>query len=305
MGKNQGLCECFLAVKRSKNTKEAYRKDLEDFSRTIKPQSSVETSIAEFIKLNREQAVTAVYHYKTVLIERGLAEATINRRLSTLRSLVTFANGVGACEWSLESIRGEKVVAYRDTSGISVDKVLEMLQVPDRTTLAGKRDYAILRLLWDNALRRGEIVKTQIGEFDYEAATLFIQGKGKGTQKEKISLSHKTAQAIMEWLNARKETNLNQPLFIALNPSYRGRRLTGNSIALIVKKTAAKVGIKKKMSPHRMRHSAITAALEATNGNVVMVQKLSRHTRVETLLVYNDNRVNEQKHVTEILSGMC
>ncbi|MHB1166998.1 MAG: tyrosine-type recombinase/integrase [Carboxydocellales bacterium] len=257
-----------------------------------------------FLNSDRYQAAVMVYQYKANLLERGLKEATVNRRLAAIRSLVSYAYGIGACDWNLANVRGEKVETYRDTSDIPIKKVAAMLNIPDRSTLKGKRDYSILRLLWDNALRRGEITKTNIEDFDSEAQTLLILGKGKGKQKEKISLSTKTSQAIQEWLNARNETNPKAPLFISIDRAHKEHRLSGEAVALIVKTKEITAGITKKMSPHRLRHSSITAALEATNGNVVMVQKLSRHVKVETLLIYNDQRTNLQKQVTELLSSI-
>jgi integrase/recombinase XerC len=63
-------------------------------------------------------------------------------------------------------------------------------------------------------------------------------------------------------------------------------------------------GIKKQMSPHRIRHSAITAALDATDGDVRKVQKLSRHKNLSTLMVYDDNRGRDQRDVTDLLDSM-
>ena len=58
------------------------------------------------------------------------------------------------------------------------------------------------------------------------------------------------------------------------------------------------------MSPHRIRHSGITEALEVTGGDVRAVQKLSRHAKLETLMVYDDARTNDQQKVTELLAAM-
>ncbi|MEG4585383.1 hypothetical protein QUA54_09220 [Microcoleus sp. MOSTC5] len=58
------------------------------------------------------------------------------------------------------------------------------------------------------------------------------------------------------------------------------------------------------MFPHRIRHSVITAALDATDGNVRKVQKLSRHKNLNTLMIYDDNRGRDQQDVTELLDGM-
>jgi integrase/recombinase XerC len=72
----------------------------------------------------------------------------------------------------------------------------------------------------------------------------------------------------------------------------------------MVKRTAEKVGISRNFSPHRIRHSSITAVLEATNGSVLIAKGLSRHSKLETLMIYNDNRVNYQQQATETLSAM-
>jgi integrase/recombinase XerC len=66
-------------------------------------------------------------------------------------------------------------------------------------------------------------------------------------------------------------------LFTALDFASAGHRLTGDGIRKIVVRHSESAGIKKQMSPHRIRHRAITAALDATDGNVRKVQKLSRY----------------------------
>lgn len=60
---------------------------------------------------------------------------------------------------------------YRDTAGISRELYRKVLAMPERGEFKGKRDYALLRLLWDNVLRRGEVAKANIGDFDAEAKT--------------------------------------------------------------------------------------------------------------------------------------
>ena len=72
----------------------------------------------------------------------------------------------------------------------------------------------------------------------------------------------------------------------------------------MVDATAVAAGITKKLSPHRIRHSGITAALDATGGDVRRVQKLSPHAKLDTLMIYDDNRTNHQRDLTELLSGM-
>ena len=155
-----------------------------------------------------------------------------------------------------------------------------------------------------NALRREEISQTNISDFDVDRKTLSILGKGRGTEIEVISLSPKTAIAIEQWLTARGTAEGNAPLFIAIDNASYGRRLSGNGIYTIVDRLCKKAGISKKMSPHRIRHSSITAALDATDGNIRKVQKLSRHANINTLMTYDDNRVNYQEEISQILDDL-
>ena len=293
-----------LADKRSHETRRAYAKDLKDFFISIASSEPRPSLIRQFLELERFTAIGLVLQYKAELISRGLKEATLNRRLASIKSLVRYAQKVGKCAWSLEEVTGEKIRQYRDTTGVSTDSFKSMLAIPDRTTLKGKRDYAIIRLLWENVLRRGEVSKINIEDFDSEAKTVAISGKGRGTQLERVSLSGATVAAIEIWLSDRASYSPSDPLFVTLDNASRGHRLSGTAIYNLVREAAAAAGIKKIISPHRIRHSGITAALDATNGNVREVKKLSRHALIQTVLLYDDNRVNDQKKITELLSGM-
>ena len=303
-----------LADKRSPNTRRAYKKDLTDFFKVVantdKPSRDL---VLEFLHLEQAQAVQLVLSYKGKLISKGLKEATINRRLAAIKSLTAMGRRIGVCNYTLGDVKGEKVRAYRDTSGVDRDTFVKVLSIPDRlkdvtfsqrSKIKGIRDYVLLRLLWGNALRRGEISLTNINDFDPENNTLSILGKGRGTEREVVSLSPKTAIAISEWLVARGKAEGNAPLFIAIDNASYGRRLSGNGIYTIVDKLCKKAGISKKMSPHRIRHSSITAALDATDGNIRKVQKLSRHADINTLMTYDDNRTNYQEEMSQLLDDL-
>jgi len=202
------------------------------------------------------------------------------------------------------------VQSYRDTRGVSVDAVRAMLGRCNLSTLKGLRDYALLRLLWDNALRRAEVSRLNVGDFDAEARRLAILGKGKGTQKVWIDLSERTAAAICAWLEARERGNSEsvtqtEALFVAVDNASAGARLSTTGIYKLVANYAQQAGIERTVSPHRIRHSSITAALEVTNGDVVAVQRLSRHSKVETVMIYNDNRLAQQAKVTNLLAELA
>jgi len=299
-----------LADKRSESTRYAYEKDINDFLKTMTGKPACPDSVLEFLHLEERLAVAVVLKYKAKLIngegrKAPLSEATVNRRLAAIRSLVEMGRKLGVCHYSLEDIKGEKVAQYRDTTGVDRATFERVLQQCDRTTPSGKRDYALLRLLWGNALRRNEVSQLNVRDFDPASKTLRILGKGRGTQSEVVDLGTATVVAIADWLEVKPvragETN---PLFTALDLANPGHRLTGDGIRKIVVRHSKNAGIKKQMSPHRIRHSAITAALDATDGNVRKVQKLSRHRKLDTLMIYDDNRGRDQQDVTEMLDSM-
>ncbi|MDJ0718155.1 MAG: tyrosine-type recombinase/integrase [Prochloraceae cyanobacterium] len=303
---SRDILDELLRDKKSPNTRRTYAKSIADFFRAITNDPKIVPSVAlirEFLSLNHYNATALVLKYKSILVERNLSPASINLRLSAIKSLVRYAKKIGKCSFTLEEIESIKVVPYRDTTGVSTEVFLRIIKAIDTTTLKGKRDYAIFRLLWDNALRRNEISLADLKDFDEIEGKLWIWGKGK-IQLEAVDLSEVTIEAICDWLKMRGNVSELLPLFCTLDRATRGHRLSGNAIYNIVRKTAERAGVKKVLSPHRVRHSSITAALDATRGNARAVQKLSRHADFNTLIRYDDNRRQHQKEVTNILADL-
>jgi integrase/recombinase XerC len=292
-----------LAEKRSESTREAYDKDIRHFYSTMFGVESSAEYVVRFLALSQAQAFEYVMRYKGGMIKRKLSEATVNRRLSALRALTHKGRLLGVCNYTLEDIKGETVVKYRDTTGITPSEFKQILYTCDPTTAKGVRDYAILRLLWDLALRRGEVAALTMGDFDRRSCKLLVLGKGRGSQKEKLDLSPKTVDALSLWLSFRGLASTRDALFVALDLNTSGHPLTDNGIAKMVRTRAKKANIDKLLSPHRIRHSAITAALDAGQ-TVREVQKLSRHSKLETLMIYDDNRQQHQLQVSNVLADL-
>jgi len=292
-----------LAEKRSPNTRLAYEKDVRLFFQWAATSEPTPELVLEFLHLEQSDALALVLDYKAYVRNQGLASATLNRRIAALKSLVAMGRKLGVCCYSLEDLKSEKVTPYRDTTGISPQAFKSALAIHDRSSIEGKRNYAILVLLWANALRRNEIVQSNIRDFDPESRTLQILGKGKGNQAEMIDLSQSVCNAIASWIAVHPCPEPNQPLFVSLKRD-KGHRLTGESLRYLVDQTCRNAEIKKRMSPHRIRHSSITAALDSSGGNVRKVKKLSRHSRIETLLIYDDNRQKDQLELSEQLSEL-
>ncbi len=292
-----------LRDKRSPNTRRTYAKGLKDFFVTMTQAEPSPERIAWFLSLGRFDAIALVLRYRAGLLERGLTPATVNVRLSAVKSLVNYARKIGKCDYTLEDVEGLRVETYRDTSGVAPDGFKKIAGAVQSDSLKGKRDGAILRLLWDNALRRAEVCSLNIEDYQPGELKLWIKGKGKLT-KEPITLSSKAVVLINDWLGGIGDRLPDKPLFCTVDRATFGHRLSENAIYNIVRESAKAGGITKIMSPHRIRHSAITAALDATNGDTRKVQKLSRHRNLNTLMIYDDNRHQHQSEVTNILADL-
>ena len=293
----------FLSLKISANTQRAYAKAIADFYQRVYDEVVSPASIAKFLTLGSSEALFQVLNYRRMLIEAKLAPSTINVRLSALKSLVDYARKMGECAFSLTDVPGLKTENYRDTTGIDPEAFKGVIKLADVNTVGGARDYAILRLLWDNALRRGEVCALDVGDFSASEQKLMILGKGK-IAKISINLSSGTTGAISHWLELRGRYSDNDPMFVSLSRNQPGHRLGGSAIYAIVRQYCQAQEIEKMMSPHRVRHSALTAHLNASDGNVRAAQALSRHADLKTLTLYDDNRHQHQKGASVLLGSL-
>lgn len=280
-------------------TREAYQQDLTDFAKFV---SGGDTLKAAYALLSEGSANgnTLALNYRTQMVEKGLSPATINRRLSALRSLVSLGNTLGVISWSL-SIKGIKSKTLRDTRGPQIDgfrKMLEVAQKQDRTK--SMRDTAILRLLHDLALRRGELAALDLDSLDLPEFRVFVLGKGHA-EPEPLTLPLQTKKAVVAWIEARGSEP--GPLFTNLDRARKGSgRLSGSAIYAIVKSLGKQAGLSTR--PHALRHSAITTALDQMNGDVRSVQRFSRHKDIRTLTVYDDQRQDLGGKVASLLAEL-
>jgi integrase/recombinase XerC len=154
-----------------------------------------------------------------------------------------------------------------------VEDYRSILDLVDRSTDLGIRDYVILLLLWDLALRREEVVSLDI--WDYSSGRLMVDGQGQFDRQsitpgtgEAIDLSPRLEDALDHWIAIREGLyfqtkdggNRDDALFLSCN----GRRLSGTDIFRILQGYADAAGVK--VSPDRVRHSAARAFLDVSGG---------------------------------------
>jgi integrase/recombinase XerC len=263
----ENIWEEFLRLQQKPRTRQEYGKSIYYFCRSMAPDQSTSTFLQEFLQefldSTKQQAIHLVLAWRQRLLNEGKASATINLRISALKSLVEYAGKQDACSFSLSEIKSLKSQRYKDNQGVSVDDYRSILDLVDRSTDLGIRDYAILLLLWDLALRREEVVSLDI--WDYSPGRLMVNGQGRS-----IDLSAQLEGALDHWLAIREGLyfqpkdggNRDDALFLSCN----GRRLSGTDIFRILQGYADAAGVK--VSPDRVCHSAITAFLDVSGGDV-------------------------------------
>jgi integrase/recombinase XerC len=277
------LVESFFQNK-SEGTKKAYKQDMKSFVKFIGATTPEEAALY-LLGHGQGHANHTALQFKDHLKEKKMAPASINRKLAALKSLCKLGRVVGLVSFGLE-VEGFEVSPLRDTRGPGPENVQKLLaQAEKRTDKKGRRDYAMLRLMFDLAMRRGEVCSLDVEHVDLVQGAVSIMGKGR-SQREWLSLPDETRDAIKSWLSVRGSEP--GPLMIALDPRAYGKRLRGDGAALVIGKMGEGIGAR--VRPHGLRHAAITEALNATDGNLRLVQKYSRHRSLDMLLVYDDAR---------------
>ncbi len=176
---------------------------------------------------------------------------------------------------------------------LDVDDVFRLLEAPDPTTAAGRRDRALLEFLYGTGTRVSEAVGLDLADLDLEAGTVRVLGKG--ARERQVPLGRGARDALRPWLADRWELAGTRTDAVFVN--LRGRRITRQGVFDIVKKAAMRAGLESsEVSPHVLRHSAATHMLER-GADLRTVQEILGHANVSTTQVYT--RVSPQ-HLLEI-----
>jgi integrase/recombinase XerC len=294
------LLGAFLAG-RKPTTLRAYRKDLTDFAAFLGVPGPGE-AVGFLVGGDAGRANALTLGYKAHLTDRKLAPATVARRVAALRSVVKLARTLGRVTWAID-IPSPRAEAYRDTRGPGLAGWKAMLRAAQEkaTSPKGQRDLALLRLMHDLGLRRGEVVALDRADLDLEAGTVAVVGKGK-SEKVPLTLNPPTAAALADWVKARGDWP--GPLFVRLDraagPGRPGRLDAGN-VARVSHGVGRRAGVARGTNPHGLRHQGITRALDLAQGDVRKVRRFSRHAKLETLLKYDDNRNDEAGAIARML----
>jgi site-specific recombinase XerD len=161
---------------------------------------------------------------------------------------------------------------------LTSDEVEKLLSAPEssRKKSVGLRDKLVLNLLYSTGIRLGELLCIRVGDVDLQNRTIQIRGKGDKTRTVLILdklIGKDTLDLLKNWSNGRTPDDL---LFEGLSP---------RAVQMAVKTYAQKAGIKKKVTPHKLRHSFATRLI-SEGVRTETVQRLLGHESITTTQIY-------------------
>lgn len=220
--------------------------------------------------------------YLAYLQQRGYARSSIARKLSSLRSFFRFLVREGICaENPLQHLSTPKQARLLP-GFLYKDDCFALLQAPDESDL-GKRDRAILELLYASGLRVSELVGLGLRDVDWRQGSVLVFGKGA---KERIVPVGRVACASLEtYLAVSRPRLLRQPGEKAFFLNRFGGRLTDRSVRRLVDKYVSKAAIDQQVSPHTLRHTFATHLLD-NGADLRSVQEMLGHVSVSTTQIY-------------------
>ena len=265
--------EEFLGALRSErglslNTTRAYRRDLLDYF--------------SFLQTSGEAGDVA--GFAEVLAQRGLARSTRARKLAAVRGFHRFLVIEGFSDEDPTILVDVPRRSRTLPKALPVERVVQLIETPDRATPLGVRDAAILEFLYATGARVSEATSVGLTDLDLDAATVIVTGKG--SKQRLVPLGRHARTAIREYLPIRLDLLSDRERSDVLFVNARGRGLTRQGMWEIVKRNGRRAGIEPaSLSPHVLRHSAATHMVEG-GADLRSVQEMLGHASISTTQVY-------------------
>ena len=285
----------YLQIERnySSHTISAYEADLNQFAEFLGVKSSKKDGAIE--KVDHR----TIRSYLGYLLEAGLSKKSIARKLAAIRSFLSFLVRVGVIKLNPARSISTPKLEKRLPSFLDEKSVAKLMEIPDRSTLPGLRDRAILEILYSTGMRLSELVQLNLGDVDLAKETVKIQGKG-GKQRI-VPLGRKSQEALGEYLKVREklfaaETNPEDRKAVFL--TVRGRRIYPKAVHLLVHGAIERVSEVEQKSPHVLRHTFATHLLDR-GADLRAVKELLGHESLSTTQIYTHVTVERLKKVYE------
>ena len=217
------------------------------------------------------------------LVREGLSARSQARALSAIRSFhaLLFSEKLAPVD-ATDEIDSPRA-ARRLPELLSHEEIERLLAAPDPRTAAGRRDRAMLELLYATGLRVSELISLGLNDVNLE--TRVLVARGKGNKERIVPIGAPAAEAVKAYLAGARERLLRARRSKDLFVTPRGRRLTRQGFAKLLGRYARAAGIRRRISPHKLRHSFATHLLEG-GADLRAVQEMLGHADVSTTQIY-------------------
>ncbi|MFK7925535.1 MAG: tyrosine-type recombinase/integrase [Bacteroidia bacterium] len=274
----------------SAHTLEAYTLDLKQLSDFLDSEYEIDLYATEQLELISHKQLRA---WMGALLGEGLKSRSVARKLSSAKRYFRFLQREKLIE--LNPAKRVKVPRFeRKLPAFLKEKeteyLFDQLNFPD--TFEGKRDRAILELLYGCGLRRSEVVSLKAGDLDIFNRSVRVSGKGN---KERIvPYGHHVATALQGYLLAIEADGLNLQAGLFIRPNNQA--IYPQLVYRIVRKYLEKVSSLQQKSPHVLRHTFATHLLD-NGADLNAIKELLGHSSLAATQVYTHNSIAKLKKV--------
>lgn len=257
----------------SSNTVEAYTADVDSFLLYVR--SKGVNSVEEISHLHVREHLANLYN--------KLDKRSISRKTSSIRTFLKYLNSQGYIGSNVLSRIIHPKTPEKIMFALSVEEINSFLSAIDSSSTIGRRNLAIIELLYGAGLRVSELASIKIADLDLQQNLVKILGKGR---KERLSpFNQEASNTLKSYLEVRGQfVNADKPNdYIFLNRS--GNNLNVRSIQRLTKFISMKAGLLRNATPHTMRHSYATHLLEA-GASIKTVKELLGHASIAATQKY-------------------
>ena len=268
----------------SAHTLRNYMSDLEQFYDYLCPVDS--NGNRRHVEIRQIDHIT-IREYLATLYRDKKKKTSIARKLATLRTFFKFLCREQVVEMNPARLVSSPRLEKKLPKVLSVDDVIRFIETPDTETVLGKRDRAILELLYGTGIRVAELAGINLDDIDFKNESIRVRGKRR---KERIvPFGSKAKEALQAYLGVRGELLVEAPEDqrdpMALFMNYQGTRITTRSVGRMIDKYVTECAMAHDISPHSLRHSFATHLLSA-GADLRAIQELLGHARLSTTQIY-------------------
>jgi len=273
----------YLSVERglSKNTIESYGRDLDKYISFLKSKA-----IESLDSVKRQD----IQNFLMYLKEKGLNASSIARNLVAIKIFHRFLVSQRCIKEDVTSVLEAPKLWKTLPEVLDLSEVEALLGKPNIRDRQGQRDKAALELMYATGMRVSELVNLKLNDLNLDVG--FVKCLGKGRKERIIPVGRKAKEALKKYLEKARPKFIKRGDANALFLTRLGRPMTRQSFWLMIKHYVRNARIKKRVTPHTLRHSFATHLLQR-GADLRIVQELLGHANISTTQIYT--HINKER----------